>query len=360
MAALTVEVRLELGGQAHCRAVAFGETETLHQSGAQVRFWWRAADAPLEGAGAAPSAGQSLEFPPQRSAVPDPAASQPVPDDDPANYEVPAPPAAAAARRPRRSLTPLVTAVVGGGMLFAALSGFGRVTRIVDPLPRQIDATLAAAGFGINEIALSGHRYTLDTDIFAALGLDDTQTFARFDASAARARIEALPWVDTATVNRLLPDQLRIEIRERQPMAVWVHDGREALIDQRGRVLASLTPGSAPHLPRFAGMGAASAASALLAALSRHPELARRVETSIRVGERRWSLVLAGNIKLELPADLEAEALERISGGGLAGVDLNHMNQIVDLRLGDRITIRGAAPLAGADPIQPGTARRTM
>ncbi|NJO23391.1 MAG: FtsQ-type POTRA domain-containing protein, partial [Sphingomonadales bacterium] len=59
--------------------------------------------------------------------------------------------------------------------------------------------------FGINEVWLSGHRNTVDADLFAALDLEKSGSLLRFNPSQARMRLEQLSWIDTAAVTRVLP-----------------------------------------------------------------------------------------------------------------------------------------------------------
>ena len=69
----------------------------------------------------------------------------------------------------QRSSRVMLGAGLSGVLIFAGTTGFGRTVRMVEPLPQQIDQALVAAGLGVNEVMLSGHRYTTDADIYAAL-----------------------------------------------------------------------------------------------------------------------------------------------------------------------------------------------
>lgn len=255
-------------------------------------------------------------------------------------------------RGPRRFLL-FVACGLTGGLVFAGLTDGGRIVRPAIPLSDQIDALLVAAGFGINEVWLTGHRYTLDSDLFAALDLETAGSLVRFDPRKARARLEQLAWVDTADVTRLFPDRLRIEVRERKPFAVWINEGRQALVDGSGRVLAYVTPGAMPELPRIRGAGAPAAAEELFAALRRHPEISRRVETADRIGGRRWTLSLQGGSQVHLPAHALEGALERLADLEKQQHVLDQNSLSIDLRLEHRIAVRKGDVLLGrnSDPL---------
>lgn len=243
---------------------------------------------------------------------------------------------------PRRSalgFTALTAAVIGG-LAFATLSQGGTNARQVRPFLDEADRIAELAGLGVRQVFLTGQRMTADADIFDALDLAHARSLLRFDNVAARARIERLPWVASVAITRIFPDSISIEIAERRPFAVWLRSGRGSLIDATGRTLAPVNPDAVPELPRVSGEGAAAGAASILAVVERYPQLARRLEEAARVGERRWTLRLAGGGQILLPAGLEREALDELMGGP-AGARLTETPQtVVDLRASGRMIVR--------------------
>ena len=255
----------------------------------------------------------------------------------------------------QRSSRVMLGAGLSGVLIFAGTTGFGRTVRMVEPLPQQIDQALVAAGLGVNEVMLSGHRYTTDADIYAALALDTAGSLLRYDVMGARRRVEALPLVRTAQVVRVLPDKLKIHIEERQPTAIWEHDKRIMLVDQTGRVLANLAgEQTALALTRIAGAGAPRSLARLQAALAPHAELVSRLQFARRVGERRWTLSLGGGVTVHLPADREGEALLRLSRHHEQSRILDNGGQIIDLRMDGVIAVRANPVMSPAAARAPG------
>ena len=68
------------------------------------------------------------------------------------------------------------------------------------------------------------------------------------DLEAARRRIQTLPWVRHATVRRVLPDTVVVEIIERRPLAIWQHEKKFALIDEEGKVILRNDVGAFSYL----------------------------------------------------------------------------------------------------------------
>ena len=67
-----------------------------------------------------------------------------------------------------------------------------------------------------------------------------------------KASYQALPWVKSATVKRLWPDTIAIEIVERQPVARW---GSQGFVDEDGVLFQAA---SDEHFPVFEGQAAAA------------------------------------------------------------------------------------------------------
>ena len=176
------------------------------------------------------------------------------------------------------------------------------------------------AGLDLQQVSVSGHRFTPDGDIFDAVDLAHAPTMLSFDVRAAKQRIERLPWVERASIERIIPDRLEVRIVERAAFAVWQAEGRTFLIDKSGRVLTAIAADAMPVLPRVAGDGAPAEAAALFSLLARHPDLLAQVKLAERVGGRRWTLRLADGGSIALPASGERQALARAVALGKAGI----------------------------------------
>jgi cell division protein FtsQ len=202
----------------------------------------------------------------------------------------------------------------------------------------QAERVAELAGLGLQQVTLTGQHFAADTDIYAALELDRFRTLLSFDAAAAKDRLEQLPWVESATIEREAPDGINVAIVERVPFAVWHVDNGSWLIDRAGRKLEAVAADAMPELPRVAGAGAGPEAAQLSALLARYPAIAGRVELAERVGERRWRLHMAGGGSVELPAEGEAAALVRLTR--LVESGLGNAKR-VDLRVSTRTLIEG-------------------
>jgi cell division protein FtsQ len=241
-------------------------------------------------------------------------------------------------------------AALAGVVVFCVATDGGRQTRQARPLIEAIDRLAEAAGLGLSEIRVAGHVQTDDKDVFEALRIANVHSLLGFDAKIARTRIEQLPWVRSATIQRSFPQAVSVTIAERIPFAIWDHAGRRQLIDDSGRVLGAAPPVSA-DLPVVAGDGAPGEAAQLFSVVSAHPNIQRRLTIAKRIEGRRWSLALDGGLTVHLPAEGVEDALWRLTMPRAGGSLIDRSLAVVDLRLPSQIIVTPSAiaPVAGLD-----------
>ena len=85
--------------------------------------------------------------------------------------------------------------------------------------------------------------------------------FISLDMDKARAAFEAVPWVRQATLRRVWPDRLAVQLVEHQPVALWKgEDGNDRLVNAQGAVFeANLGDVEDDELPTLAGPEGTSA-----------------------------------------------------------------------------------------------------
>lgn len=206
----------------------------------------------------------------------------------------------------------------------------------------------------IKHIDVTGRRLTKEDALTDALGAHLGEGMFTFSVEAARKRLDALPFVDHATVQRHLPDTIIVHLFERSPVAVWQIDGHFQLINAKGdRVPDQGMTGKDAEafmkLPLVVGKGANTDAMTLIDALDAHPEVKRFVVASVRVGERRWNLALHDGTTILLPEGHAREAIERLARYQASDRLLERAVTSIDMRLPDRMTIH-RSPIPPAPP----------
>lgn len=102
--------------------------------------------------------------------------------------------------------------------------------------------------FRVREVELTGATRVRREEFAALAALAPGASMFGFDPARLRADVQAHPWVRRATVQRILPDRVRIEIEERVPVALVLVDGDLVEMDREGVLLPAreMAPGDLP------------------------------------------------------------------------------------------------------------------
>ena len=94
---------------------------------------------------------------------------------------------------------------------------------------------------GTSDIQATGLSQVSRAQLLPVFGEDIGRNVFFVPLNQRRQELEAMPWIEHATVMRILPDQIRVAVVERQPVA-FVRNGRQiGLVDANG-VLLSMSP----------------------------------------------------------------------------------------------------------------------
>jgi cell division protein FtsQ len=87
------------------------------------------------------------------------------------------------------------------------------------------------------DIEVQGNEHVTRAQLLSIFGEDVERNIFKVPLVERKAQLEQLPWVEHATVMRLLPNRLRISIRERMPVAFVRLGNHIALVDASGVIL---------------------------------------------------------------------------------------------------------------------------
>lgn len=252
-------------------------------------------------------------------------------------------------RAQRWMLTPFVRSFLWRGLPTLAMLGGAALWIGHEPNRAALVAQLthlraefeARPEFRVSLARVEGASPELAEAVRARLDLPLPMSSFDIDLGAARARIEALDAVKRADLRVRSGGVLQVVITERIPAAVWRKDAGLTLLDEQGARVAGLVARTdRPDLPLVAGAGADRAMPEALALFHAAGPLTPRIRGLVRIGERRWDLVLDRDQRVLLPEDQPVQALERL-------LALDHVQDImnrdiltVDLRSDHRPTLR--------------------
>lgn len=245
------------------------------------------------------------------------------------------------------SLNPRHILMIAGGVLTLALgvtlATGGRGERIASAVGMGIDSKFGEAGFRLHAVHVQGASAMATADIIRAANVHKDDPLLGMDLNALRGRVEKVGWVKEARVVRLLPDTLVIAVKERRQLAVWQHNGKSVVIDDKGDPIPEADPARFNTLPLVVGAGGAQHAGEILPTLAQRPKLMARMEALVRVDDRRWDLRMKDGALIQLPAVDEEQALMQLEQLDLRSRILELGFERIDLRNPDTIAVRPRA-----------------
>jgi cell division protein FtsQ len=236
--------------------------------------------------------------------------------------------------------------VAGSALLSVALVGSGVWMWKNGVAARALQATVdgaysltADAGFALRDVYLEGRSRTPMAEINAALAVKTGEPILQFSLEDARKRLEAIESVKLAAVERELPGTLFVRIVEREPVALWQHQGKMALVDDNGMVMHDIEMAPYARLPLIVGADAPANVGELMAILAAQPALAKQFAAAVRVGERRWNIRLESGVEIKLPEKDALAAWNKLADLQARQQLLDRNIKVIDLRLPERLFI---------------------
>lgn len=195
--------------------------------------------------------------------------------------------------------------------------------------------------FQVNVVGIEGASPVLADEIRLILGINLPTSSFDLDLDRLRDRIVALPGVADAELRVRSGGYLAVNVTEREPAMIWQTRGGAVLIDEGGLFVAALQ--DRPYteaLPQVAGEGADLAAGEAMAILGLAAGLDHPVRGLVRVGERRWDVVLDDGRRILLPSHDAVAEFERFIALNAADEILARDVLRVDMRNPDRVSVQ--------------------
>src|SRR5580698_4402999 len=240
---------------------------------------------------------------------------------------------------PNRIGVAATVVILLGSTCFGVVKG-GHLEALTGALSDVRNALANSAGFRVTAVAINGRKQLTQDEVLAIGGVNGRSSLLFLDADAVRDKLKANPWIGDATVLKLYPGRLQIDIVERSAFALWQQDGRLAVIADDGAVLEPYVTRRFVKLPLVVGKGAETRAKDFLSLLDRYPQVRAQTKAAIFVGERRWNLRLSDGLDVRLPENDVGNALATLSKLDQEDKLFSRDIVAVDMRLPDRLVVQ--------------------
>ncbi|AML53257.1 cell division protein FtsQ/DivIB [Falsihalocynthiibacter arcticus] len=247
----------------------------------------------------------------------------------------------------RVGLPVLVVSMITGGLLASA----DRRQAIVDWSLQLREDIEHRPAFMVHMMAVDGASIELAEDIREVFPLDFPMSSFDLDLQQMHAAISELDAVASVNVQVRVGGVLQVSVDERVPVIVWRGTDAVELLDAEGhRVVQVPARASRPDLPLVTGFGADKAIPEALELLASAAPIYDHVRGLVRVGERRWDLVLDKGQRVLLPETNPRQALHRVIALNTVRDLLARNVAVIDMRLEKRPTLRLKEPVPEVSP----------
>lgn len=205
--------------------------------------------------------------------------------------------------------------------------------------------------FMIKVASIDGSSDELANEIREILPLDFPVSYFDLDIKYLHKVVNEIPAVASAAIKVSVGGVLQINVTEKSPAFIWRKDNVISVIDETGsfiRIANSRV--DYPKLPLVVGEAADLAVSEISSLMQANEYFKDHVRAFIRVGERRWDLILENNVRIMLPQREFLAAFDRLMLMNEAGSLLSGRLSNIDMRLVARPTVR--VDTVSVDPLR--------
>jgi cell division protein FtsQ len=136
---------------------------------------------------------------------------------------------------------------------------------------------------GTSNIQATGLSQVSRAELLPVFGEDIGRNIFFVPLAERRRQLEQIPWIEHATVMRLLPDQIRITVTERKPVAFLRQGSQVGLVDANGVLLAEPPAMMAQHhysFPVVTGIDSSDAISSRRARMEVYQHLVSELDSN--------------------------------------------------------------------------------
>jgi len=194
--------------------------------------------------------------------------------------------------------------------------------------------------FLINFIKIKGANQPLVNEIRLLTGLDLPISSYDVNLHELQNKIELMNAVKNVNIS-IAENIVYIQVQPREPAIYWLNTNGLELLDPDG-VSMGIVESGRPNLdlPLIAGVGASIAIDEALFIYSNSNSFSNEILGLVRIGERRWDIILKNGRKIMLPADELTKVYKNLIMENKVEKLLSVNFSLLDLRNPSRMMIR--------------------
>ena len=195
-------------------------------------------------------------------------------------------------------------------------------------------------GFKIENVLITGTRNLSDNYIKDIIEIYKDRSIFNIDLSSVYNKIKQNSWVRKVSIERVLPNIIKIKILENQPIAIWQNKKNNKLITANGDIIFDGNVNDFKNdFPIIKGNKSKENISSILKILETNQSFYKNIWSLTFINERRWDLHFNQGLVVRLPSKDIRKAWEKI-------IKLQKNYNVLNLRLTE-IDLRNPKQILG-------------
>ena len=168
-------------------------------------------------------------------------------------------------------------------------------------------------GFKIENVLITGTRNLSDNYIKDIIEIYKDRSIFNIDLSSVYNKIKQNSWVREVSIERVLPNIIKIKILENQPIAIWQNKKNNKLITANGDIIFDGNVNDFKNdFPIIKGNKSKENISSILEILETNQDFYENIWSLTFINERRWDLHFNQGLVVRLPSKDIKKAWEKI------------------------------------------------
>lgn len=197
------------------------------------------------------------------------------------------------------------------------------------------------AGFSVENIHMSGLKYTSKLDVLKVLNINYGDNIFAVDTESLLLSLKKIGWIEHITIQKKFPNTIDIIIQEYRPYALWQHKGKVVVITETGVIIPKADPKHFTDLMLVVGEKANLQCKALFSILMDYPGFKDMITSAQFMYGRRWRLYFSSNVLVDLPEDNIGDTIHMIYALHQKQKILDRDVEIVDTRVPNKLILKG-------------------
>lgn len=196
-------------------------------------------------------------------------------------------------------------------------------------------------GLKIDQLAIENATKLQEGEIYEALNVELPSSIILLDRDLLREKMSVFDEVGDSSFRFGFDGTLYIGLKPRNPRMIYMNGDEMITVDQEGHRVEHLKDRSErKELFVISGEGAVEAAPEALKIIKALQPYASRIRGLMRMGSRRWDIILVNDARLKLPAENPLDALSLILIEHQKTDVLNRDISVFDMRNPERPILR--------------------